>query len=90
MTKEELLREVESRCGEKSAVVHRVVQALIETMSDAVSQGERVPLVPFGIFEPVERAARLCRNPKTGEFMEVPAYQSVRFKLSKKLKTRVN
>ena len=55
-------------------------------IASALSKGEKVQVSGFGIFEVKEREARMGRNPRTGEAMEIAASRTPTFKASKTLK----
>lgn len=55
------------------------VDATIKAIQDTVIAGEKVSIAGFGTFETVERAARMGRNPKTGEPLEIAASKSPKF-----------
>ena len=59
-------------------------------LSDIVKSGDEVPLGNLGKFVVVERAARKCRNPQTGETMTIAASKAPKFKAGKALKDMVN
>jgi DNA-binding protein HU-beta len=62
-----------------------VLNAVLEAIVDSVQAGEPVVLAGFGSFSPKVTSARTCRNPSTGEPVQVPAKATLRFKPSKKL-----
>ncbi len=62
---------------------------LLLIVTDALSEGERVQLVGFGSFEVKQRAARVGRDMKTGEPIQVPPTKAVQFKPAKNLKDLV-
>ncbi|PET69481.1 DNA-binding protein [Priestia megaterium] len=64
----------------------KVVDALFETISNTLSNEEKIQLIGFGTFEVRERAARTGRNPQTGEEMTIPASKVPAFKPGKELK----
>ena len=64
--------------------------AFIASVEDALKKGEKVQLVGFGNFEVRERAARVGRNPQTGEEMKIAAAKVPTFKAGSVLKTLVN
>ena len=68
----------------------KAVNLFTETVAEALTKGESVRIPGFGTFEVTERAARECRNPRTGETMIVEASKSPKFKPSKALKDCVN
>lgn len=53
---------------------------------EALARGEDVKISGFGTFKRVATQARTCRNPHTGEAVEVPAGSKIKFKASSKLK----
>ena len=59
---------------------------MLETIVGALEENEKVQLVGFGSFEVKARAARVGRNPKTKEAIEIPASKAPVFKPSKALK----
>ncbi|MEM8953284.1 MAG: HU family DNA-binding protein [Verrucomicrobiota bacterium] len=62
------------------------VKAVLECLEKGIKSGSPVQLVGFGSFKVTERAARMGRNPKTGEAMHINASKSVRFSPSSNLK----
>ena len=66
------------------------LDALILTITDALSHGEDVSLIGFGTFKISERAARTGRNPKTGEVIQIRASKMPSFKAGKALKEACN
>ncbi|MDH2449536.1 HU family DNA-binding protein (plasmid) [Priestia megaterium] len=67
----------------------KAVDALFETISNALAKEEKIQLVGFGTFEIRERAERTGRNPQTGEEMIIPASKVPAFKPGKELKEAV-
>ena len=72
---------------QKDAAAH--VDAFLDTLTDALVDGEKVSFVGFGSFEVAERAAREGRNPQTGESMLIEASKVPKFKASKALKDAI-
>ena len=66
------------------------VDAVFESISEALGKGDKVQLVGFGNFEVRSRAARKGRNPQTGEEIEIPEAKLPAFKPGKNLKEMVN
>ncbi len=62
------------------------VDAVLNAITDALKNGEKIQLIGFGTFEVRERAARTGRNPQTGEEMTIPASKVPAFKPGKELK----
>ena len=67
-----------------------ILDGIIETIKTNVASGEKIALVGFGTFEAVERAARECKNPRTGEPVHVEASKAPKFKAGKAFKDVVN
>jgi DNA-binding protein HU-beta len=61
------------------------VPEVFDSIRDALERGEDVKIAGFGTFKRVATQARTCRNPHTGEAIEVPAGSKVKFKASSKL-----
>ena len=72
------------------AEVERLVNAILNTMTTALSDGGRVELRGFGALSVRGRPARAGRNPRTGEAVEVPAKAGPFFKSGKELRERLN
>lgn len=70
--------------------VEVIVETIIEEMSSALEQGDRIELRGFGAFSVKERAPRKGRNPRTGEAVEVAAKRMPAFKAGKALRDRLN
>ena len=66
------------------------LKALIESVEESLEKGEKVQLVGFGTFESRERAARVGRNPRTKEEINIPASVVPVFKAGKEFKEKVN
>lgn len=64
-------------------------QALLDTITNALANGEKVQILGFGTFEVRERSARTGRNPQTGEEMQIAASKAPAFKAGKELKEAV-
>ncbi len=73
MNKTELIAEVAKKCGISKKDAEKAVTTTFDTIADALSQGDKVQLVGFGGFETKKREARMGRNPKTKEAIEIPA-----------------
>jgi len=86
MNKTELVAAVAEKSGLTKKDAERVVNATIETISESLVKGEKVQLSGFGIFEVRERMARIGRNPRTKESVQIPATRLPAFKASKALK----
>ena len=79
MNKSQLIEAVAAKNGMKKKDAEAAVNAVTETIAEAMKNGEKVQLVGFGTFEVKARGARTGRNPKTGETIEVPASKHLTF-----------
>ena len=68
----------------------KIVNVFFDTISEAISRGERVELRGFGVFDVKVREARIARNPKNGEAVAVPAKKVPFFRMGKDMKDRIN
>lgn len=89
MNKTELIEAVADSADLSKATASRAVDAVVESVTDALKEGDQVTLVGFGTFNVRERAARTGRNPQTGESMQIPASKVPGFKPGKALKDAV-
>ena len=69
---------------------NKIVDVFFDTVSKAISNGERVELRGFGVFDVKQRQARIARNPKNGEAVAVPAKKVPFFRMGKNMKDRIN
>lgn len=90
MNKTELVAAVAEKSGLTKKDAERVISATFETITTQLKAGEKVQISGFGIFEVKEREARVGRNPRTKEAIEIPASKAPAFKASKTLKDTVS
>lgn len=92
MTKAELIGAVQEKIdiqvSKKDLGI--IIQGLFDVITEAVAKGDKVSVLGFGNFEAIERSARDCRNPKTGEIVHVEASKTPKFKASKAFKNAIN
>ena len=89
MNKTELIAAVAEKAELSKKDAEAAITATIDAITEALSQDEKVQLVGFGSFEVKKRAARVGRNPKTKEAIEIPASVVPVFKAGKALKDAV-
>ncbi|MCJ2084874.1 integration host factor subunit beta [Methylobacterium sp. E-005] len=70
--------------------VEAVVDAILDRITEALADGDRVELRDFGTFATKERRARTGRNPRSGQSVAVAAKQAIQFKPGKTLRARLN
>ena len=89
MNKAELVNEVSGKTGLTKKETQNVVDALINTVGDTLSKGEKITLVGFGTFQVVNRKARRGVNPQTRATIQIPAKKVPKFVPGKTLKEKV-
>lgn len=89
MNKTELINAVAERSGVTKKDTEKVISATLDAITAALAAGDKVQLTGFGSFETKDRAARVGRNPHTGEATEIPAARVPAFKAGKALKDSV-
>ena len=91
MTKSELIEIITAKQKHLPARdVELALKQILEIMSDALAQGERIEIRGFGSFSLHFRPPRLGRNPKTGDSVALPGKYVPHFKPGKELRDRVN
>ena len=90
MNKAELIAAIAAKTGDTKKVAEATVNAFVETVTNALVEGDKVQLVGFGSFEVRKRAARKGRNPQTKEEIKISASKAPVFKAGKALKDLVN
>lgn len=90
MNKQELIDAIASRADISKITSENALNAFIDVVTGALTEGDKVSIIGFGSFETSQRAARTGRNPQTGEAMNIPAAVVAKFKVGKKLKDAVN
>ena len=89
MNKAELAEEVSGKTGLTKKVTQNVIDAVIETIGDTLSRGEKVTLVGFGSFQVASRKARRGVNPQTRETIQIPAKKVPKLVPGKTLKEKI-
>ena len=89
MNKTDLVNAVAEKADFSKKDADKAVAAVLDSITDALAQGDKVQIVGFGTFEVRARAEKQGRNPKTGEAMIVPASNLPAFKAGKALKEAV-
>ncbi len=89
MNKAELINAMATASELTKADSKRALDAFIEVTTNALGSGDRVALVGFGTFSVSTRAARIGRNPQTGQELKIAAKKVVKFKAGSDLATEV-
>ncbi|MCC7247411.1 MAG: HU family DNA-binding protein [Lysobacter sp.] len=90
MKKAELIDAIAEGAAISKADAGRALDATVAAITQALKKGDTVSVVGFGSFVVRSRAARVGRNPKTREEIQIPASNNPTFKAGKALKDAVN
>ena len=89
VTKKELVDRIADRTGAKRVTVKKVVQNFLDEIIDELGRGNRLEFRDFGVFETKDRAARIAQNPKTLQRVHVPPKRTVKFKVGRLMKEKL-
>jgi len=89
MNKADLASKVHDMLGGTKTQSEQVVETIIDTIVDSLKKGDEVSIAGLGIFSTKMRPARMGRNPRTGESIQVPAMRVPKFRPAKALKDAV-
>ena len=90
MTKKHLVQVISRKLGMHPNEVKKVVQSLLEEITQSLSKGDRLEFRDFGIFEIVKRKQKIGRNPKKADVpIIIPSRRAVKFTAGKKMKKLV-
>ena len=90
MNKTEFISAVAEKSEMSVKDTAKVINAFQSVVIDTLKEGEEVSITGFGSFKSVEKEARECRNPQTGNTITVPAHVSPKFKAGKVFKDSLN
>jgi DNA-binding protein HU-beta len=90
MNKAELIESIADSADLSKASAGRALDAAIESITKALKKGDTITLVGFGTFSVRNRKARMGRNPRTGEEIQIKASKVPGFKPGKALKDAIN
>jgi DNA-binding protein HU-beta len=86
VTKIEIVEALAEKTGMQKKDAESVLETLVTTIQESLKTGQKVNLAGLGTFVVVEKKARVARNPKTGETVQVEAKKAPKFKPGKQLK----
>ncbi len=91
MVRSELLQKF---CNEHPQLLRRDLEKILEIIFlqilEALSRGENIEIRGFGIYKIIKRKARIGRNPKNSQLVQIPEKNAVRWKMSKTFFNRLN
>jgi len=90
MNKGDLINKIAEDANITKAQATEALNSVFSAIGDTLANGNKVSLVGFGTFSSNHRAARVGRNPKTGEALQIAAKNVVKFKPGKELSASVN
>lgn len=90
MNKTQLIQKIAENGNMTKKDAEIALKAVIDAISDAVAAGDKVQVSGFGSFDVKTRDARMGRNPKTGEAVEIAASKRVVFSAAQVLKDKLN
>jgi nucleoid DNA-binding protein len=90
MTKADIVDKISSATGMTKVETDAAVDGFLKTVGEALADGERIELRDFGVFAVKKRRPRAARNPRTGEPVELGERFVPTFKVSRKLRARVD
>ncbi|KKP69640.1 DNA-binding protein HU [candidate division CPR3 bacterium GWF2_35_18] len=89
MTKTDLVEKIASKTGLTKKAAGDALEAVLETVTGALSKGDKVTITGFGTFLVRSRRERMGRNPQTGAPLKIPATKIPAFTAGKALKSAV-
>lgn len=90
MKKSELINAISNESELSKGLSEKALDALAVVLKKQLLDGEALLIPGIGTFSVIQKAARLGRNPKTGDTVEIPAKKTVKFKATKTLADAVN
>ncbi len=90
MNKAEFVKHIAEQHQSTQVEAEKTIDMFTSSVIDAIGKGNEISLVGFGNFSVSKVAARAGRNPRTGEALEIAAYNQPKFKAGQKLKDACN
>ena len=89
MTKKELIDRIAARMGQRRKLVKDIMQMFLDEVIGELAKGNRLEFRDFGVFQTKRRKPRTAQNPRTLERVHVPVKWTVKFKVGRLMKQRV-
>ena len=90
ITKKAIIDKIAETHQVRSVTPKKIVQAFLDEIMTELANGNRLEFRDFGIFDIKTRAAREAQNPKTLEKVHVPPKRSIKFKMGRMMKQKLN
>ena len=89
ITKKELIDRIADNTDQRRVLIKKIVQMFLDEITEELAQGNRLEFRDFGVFETKLRKARRAQNPRKGEAVWVPERRTVKFKVGRLMKDKV-
>jgi integration host factor subunit beta len=89
VTKKQLTDRVADATGKERVLIKNLVQQFLDEVVSELAKGNRLEFRDFGVFTVRERKPRIAQNPRTLERIEVPTKRTVKFKVGRRMRDRV-
>jgi len=89
ITKRELVQRIAEKTGVQQVSAKEVIQSFLDEIINELASGNRLEFRDFGVFEPKVKAQRVARNPRTGDKVVVPEKVTVKFKVGRLMKKKI-
>ncbi|MBN1418194.1 MAG: integration host factor subunit beta [Planctomycetes bacterium] len=89
ITKRELVQRIAEKTGVQQVSAKEVIQSFLDEIINELASGNRLEFRDFGVFEPKVKAERIARNPRTGDKVVVPEKVTVKFKVGRLMKKKI-
>ena len=89
ITKRDLVQRISESTGVQQQKAKEVIQEFLDSIIQELAAGNRLEFRDFGVFEPKSKAARMARNPRTGDRIAVPEKVTVKFKSGRMMKEKL-
>lgn len=89
VTKKEMVDRIAEQAKAKRVLVKEILQCFLDEVISELGRGNRLEFRDFGVFETKERAARIAQNPKTLQRVQVPPKRTVKFKVGRLMKQKL-
>ena len=90
MNKKQLMTKIASTLNQSKADAERTFDSITNLILDSLKNDEQVKIAGFGTYKVAKRKARIGRNPRTGEQIQIAASKKVKFLPAKALKEMFN